>query len=215
MTADLARALSAIRTIRANRAEQRETERIGDRARATYGQGVRMAKLDAVVSPASELAVSGSFLAVLLVGGVRVATGTIEVSDLVAFLLYMTYLVVPVGSLFQAVSAIQQGTGALQRINEILDLPREPASMAPAIPPPRLVDTPTSLAAPAPILQFSDVWFNLAPLVSRLPFGLDTPVGEHGLMLSGENASGWLSPGPCCTDPASCCWMNPPPTWTP
>ncbi|HVM00025.1 MAG TPA: ABC transporter ATP-binding protein [Egibacteraceae bacterium] len=171
MTADLERALSAVRTIRASQAEQRETERIGGRARAAYAQGVRLAKLDAVVGPASELAVSGSFLAVLLVGGMRVTTGATSVADLVAFLLYMTYLAVPIGALFMAVSAIQQGTGALHRINEILDLPPEPGSATSAVlaarsRPVRVAGLPPG-ARPnpgaAPVLEFRDVWFGYEP----------------------------------------------------
>lgn len=128
MVSDLERALADIRTVRASRAEQRESERIASRARSAYTASVRMAKLDAVVGPASELAVSGSFLTVLLVGGLRAASGTMSVAELVAFLLYMAYLAAPISSVFVAVSTLQQGTGALHRINEALALPREPAA---------------------------------------------------------------------------------------
>ncbi|MGP3980307.1 ABC transporter ATP-binding protein [Streptomyces sp. KR80] len=170
MASDLERALSATRTVRASRAEQRESERIAGQARAAYAASVHMAKLDAVVQPASQLAVDGSFLVVLLVGGLRVAQGTTSVADLVAFLLYMTYLVVPIGSVFQAMSALQQGSGALHRINEALALPREPSSttgtgtpLAPPEPPASTVvrasePTPPSPTAP-PALEFRDVWF--------------------------------------------------------
>jgi ABC-type multidrug transport system fused ATPase/permease subunit len=61
-------------------------------------------------------------------GGLRVAYGASSVADLAAFLLYMVYLTGPVSSAFQAVGDIQQGTGALQRINEVLALPREPTA---------------------------------------------------------------------------------------
>jgi len=162
MTADLERALSAIRTVRANRGEQRETDRIGNQATSAYTAGVRMAKLDAVVGPASHLAINGSFLLILLIGGVRVAQGTSSIAELVAFLLYMTYLTVPIGSAFLAASAIQQGTGALQRINEVLALPREPTDI-PIASPAAIADTsaaePGHTEDPAPVLEFRDVWF--------------------------------------------------------
>jgi ABC-type multidrug transport system fused ATPase/permease subunit len=163
MASDLERALSAIRTIRASQAEQRESERIGGQARSVYSASVHMAKLDALVGPASALAINGSFLVVLLVGGIRVANGTISVAELVAFLLYLTYLTAPIGAAFQAVSAIQQGMGALQRINEVLALPREPQTSrtnpvvrsheraAPSERPPG--------SGPSPVLEFRDVWF--------------------------------------------------------
>jgi ABC-type multidrug transport system fused ATPase/permease subunit len=162
MASDLERALSAIRTIRASQAEQRESDRIGDQARSAYSAGVHMAKLDAVVGPAGALVINGSFLVVLLVGGIRVASGTASVADLVAFLLYLTYLTVPIGAAFQAMSAIQQGMGALQRINEALALPREPDPS----PTPAIVDSngraPSARATAegsSPLLEFRDVWF--------------------------------------------------------
>ncbi|MDP8960440.1 MAG: ABC transporter ATP-binding protein/permease, partial [Actinomycetota bacterium] len=164
MASDLERALAAIRTVRASQAEQRETDRIGSQARSAYTASVRMAKLDSVVGPASELAVNGSFLLVLLVGGLRVASGTSSVGELVAFLLYMVYLAVPIGSVFQAVSAMQQGTGALQRINEVLALPRETdaSQSGPAVPGP---DQAVAAGLPkarngVPVLEFRDVWFS-------------------------------------------------------
>lgn len=165
MTSDLERALSAIRTVRASQAEQRETERIATQARSAYDASVRMAKLDAVVGPASELAVNGSFLVVLLIGGVRVAGGTSSVGELVAFLLYLVYLAVPIGSVFQAVSAMQQGTGALQRINEALALPREPdtfpaAALATLSSEQGTVTGQANGKAREPVLEFRDVWFS-------------------------------------------------------
>jgi ABC-type multidrug transport system fused ATPase/permease subunit len=163
MISDLERALSVIRTVRASQAEQRETDRITSLATAVYSASVRMAKLNAVVESAARLAVHGSFVVVLLIGGVRVASGTSSVAELVAFLLYMLYLTVPIGSVFQAVSAMLQGTGALQRINEVRVLPREPD---PILPNSISLNQAGGAAAvainssqPASVLEFRDVWF--------------------------------------------------------
>lgn len=194
MISDLERALVAIRTVRASQAEQRETERIADQARATYTSSVRMAKLDAVVGPASELAVNGSFLAVLLIGGVRVANGTSSVAELVAFLLYMIYLTTPIGSVFQAVSAMHQGTGALQRINEVLALPREPdADPAGSVAldrKPAAVVARTDASDPAPVLEFRDVWFGYdaqRPVLRGVSF--QVPARSH-IALIGRSGAG-------------------------
>lgn len=164
MTSDLERALSAIRTVRASRGEQREEERMAGQAQSVYSASVRMAKLDALVAPAGQLAVNGSFLVILLIGGLRVAEGTTSLGELVAFLLYMTYLTLPIGAAFQAVSAIQQGAGALHRINEVLQFPREPtvAPVGPAADSLRSSTTSESAhpdCAPPPVLEFRDVWF--------------------------------------------------------
>jgi ABC-type multidrug transport system fused ATPase/permease subunit len=176
MASDLERALSAIRTIRASQAEQRESERIGSRARSVYAASVHMAKLDALVGPASALAINGSFLVVLLVGGIRVANGTTSVAELVAFLLYLTYLTAPIGAAFQAVSAIQQGMGALQRINEVLALPREPQASGAhtVVVSTRSCERPPG-SGPPPVLEFCDVWFGYdpkRPVLRRVSFAV-------------------------------------------
>ncbi|MGH2705906.1 MAG: ABC transporter ATP-binding protein [Actinomycetota bacterium] len=170
MTSDLDRALSAIRTVRASQAEGREVERIGSRAKSAYAAAVRMAKLDALVGPASELAVTGSFLLVLLIGGVLVATGASSVGDLVAFLLYMLYLTVPVSSIFQAASATQQAGGALQRINQVFSLPRESNKpLGRHLPETKPVghdgrrDRSASSDRTGSVLEFRDVWFGYEP----------------------------------------------------
>lgn len=125
MTADLERALTATRTVRACRAEERETARITRHAEDAYKSGVRAAKLSALVSPAVELAVNGSLILVLIVGGIRASAGDISLGELVGFLLYLTYLVLPLAGLFNTASAVQKGLGALQRISNAMSLPVE------------------------------------------------------------------------------------------
>ncbi|GGN14377.1 ABC-type multidrug transport system fused ATPase/permease subunit [Actinoplanes campanulatus] len=182
MAGDLDRALSSLRTVRASRAEQRETERIGAQARTAYAHGVRTARLSAAVGVASHLAVDGSFLVVLLVGGVRVTTGESSLADLVAFLLYITYLAVPISSVFQAISAIQESRGALERVNEILALPGETDEPAP------LARRPAGQSAAA--LEFRDVWFGYDPGQPVLR-GLTLRVPERGhIALVGGSGAG-------------------------
>ncbi|KOX02569.1 ABC transporter [Streptomyces sp. NRRL B-1140] len=162
MTADLERALGAIRTVRASRAEQRETDRIAGGARSAYAGSVRMAKLDAVVAPAIQLAVKGSFVVVLLIGGMRVADRQGSVADLAAFLLYMIYLVEPIGMLFQSLSTMEQGVGAYRRVTEVLELPTEQDTVPGAgarAPGPARAGGPSR----APVLEFRDVWFGYEP----------------------------------------------------
>jgi len=125
MTAALERALSAVRTIRASGATTREVEAIGETAGRAYTAGVQVARLQALVSPASSIAVQGAFLAVLGLGGYRVATGSIAVADLIAFILYLFLLVMPLGRFVHAWTEIQTGLGALARIQEVLSLDPE------------------------------------------------------------------------------------------
>jgi ABC-type multidrug transport system fused ATPase/permease subunit len=181
MAADLERALSAIRTVKAARAEARESERIGGRAEAAYAANVRMAGFDALVAPATELAVTGSFLVALLVGGARVAGGSGSIADLVAFLLYMLYLTGPLGALFESLSVVQQGSGAVQRIGEALALPRE-ADDPPHAEPPR--------DDRSPALEFRGVWFGYRRSRPVLR-GVSFEVPRHGFVaLVGRSGAG-------------------------
>ena len=125
MTAGVERALSGVRTIRAARAEEREAAAVTVFAGQAFGAGLRLARLQAVLGPLAAIAVQGAFLAVLGVGGARVAEGTITVADLVAFVLLLFLLVQPLAQGIAALTAIQTGLGALARIQEVLALPEE------------------------------------------------------------------------------------------
>lgn len=125
MTAGVERSLSGVRTIRAARAEDRESAAVGVFAHTAFGAGLRLARLQAVLGPVASIAVQGAFLAVLGVGGARVAAGSISVGDLVAFVLLLFLLVQPLAQGIGALTAIQTGLGALARIEEVLALPEE------------------------------------------------------------------------------------------
>ena len=125
MAASVERALGAVRTIRAARAEVRETEAIVNDATQAYVQGVKIAKLNAYVTPIGGLAANAAFMVVLGVGGYRVAAGTTDVASLITFILLMFLMIRPVGQAFGAYSSVQSALGALARIQEILDIPLE------------------------------------------------------------------------------------------
>jgi ABC-type multidrug transport system fused ATPase/permease subunit len=184
MTAALERALSAVRTIRASGATTREIEAVGDTAGRAYAAGVQVARLQALVSPASSIAVQGAFLAVLGLGGYRVATGTIEVADLIAFILYLFLLVMPLGRFIHAWTEIQTGLGALARIQEVLALapedderPERPAGR-------------TAAAGTAPLLELDGVSFAYpdgTPVLDRV--SLQVPAGTR-VALVGPSGAG-------------------------
>ncbi|MFF4549483.1 ABC transporter ATP-binding protein [Streptomyces sp. NPDC001435] len=179
MTADLEQALGNIRTVRACGAELREAERIGADAEAACASGVRSARLGSLVSPMMEVAVNGSFLLVLLIGAVRVSNGDMTISELVAFLLYATYLVMPLAGLFSAISLIQRGLGSLKRIQETLKLPVE------TTPDPCEVPAPGS----GPLLQLRDVSFAYGD--RQVLSGVSLQIPERGyLAMVGRSGAG-------------------------
>ncbi|MPZ64018.1 MAG: ATP-binding cassette domain-containing protein [Pseudonocardiaceae bacterium] len=187
MAADLERALGGVRTVRASRAEDRESARIDERATSAYTAGVRTAKLASLMSPAVELAVQGSLLLVLLVGGMRVAGGDASLGDLVAFLLYATLLVVPLSGVFEAVGTLYKGLGALQRVREALALPVEDDGIAPARRP--VAAASGNGASGACALELQDVWFGYRkqPVLRGVSFTV--PARSH-VALVGRSGAG-------------------------
>lgn len=165
MTSAVERALSSVRTIRASGATEREVGTVAASARAAYTAGVRAARLEALVSPAASVAVQGSFIAVLGLGGYRVATGAISVADLVAFILYLFLLVMPLAQLLRAYTQLQTGLAALERIEEVVSLPSEDASdevlpvAAPARTASSVVTRPRQRPDAVPLLELDAVDF--------------------------------------------------------
>ena len=125
MSAAVERALSAIRTIRAARAEERETNEIYKDATAAYDQGLSIAKLSAAVAPIAQVAFNTAFIVVLGFGGLRVATGATTIASLVTFVILLFFMVGPLISAFGAYTSIMGALGALARIQEIMVLEEE------------------------------------------------------------------------------------------
>ncbi len=125
MSAAVERALSAIRTIRAARAEERETNEIYKDATEAYDQGLSIAKLSAAVAPIAQVAFNTAFIVVLGFGGLRVATGATTIASLVTFVILLFFMVGPLISAFGAYTSIMGALGALARIQEIMVLDEE------------------------------------------------------------------------------------------
>ncbi|MEV8362199.1 ABC transporter ATP-binding protein [Streptomyces niveus] len=123
--AALDRALGAARTVKANGAEGRETAFAGQAVDGAYRAGLVGARYVAMVKVLSGVSIQAAFLAVLGVGGALVASGSLEASALIAFLLYVFYLASPIGSLIAGLGMLQQGLGAVGRIEQVGRMPIE------------------------------------------------------------------------------------------
>jgi ABC-type multidrug transport system fused ATPase/permease subunit len=128
----LERALGAIRTVKASGAEERELAVVTTAATEAYDQRVAVARYTALVAMSSGFALQLTFLAVLGVGGARVASGSLDVATLIAFLLYLFYLIGPIATLTIGATRLQAGRAAVSRIDEIaaLDVEQDPPAIA-------------------------------------------------------------------------------------
>ncbi|MDX2561839.1 ABC transporter ATP-binding protein [Streptomyces sp. TX20-6-3] len=171
MSTGLERVFGAFRTVKASGAEERETARVEASARRAWRHGVRGAKWEALLGTADNLAVELAFLAVLAVGGARVASGDIPVSTLIAFLLYLFYLMEPVYKLVEAASAYQEGAAAISRIQEVDRLDAEPPA---TYRPVRAEVRPASV-------RFEDVSFRYGPGLPYIHQQVDFEVPGAGM----------------------------------
>ncbi|NRG41660.1 ATP-binding cassette domain-containing protein [Rathayibacter sp. VKM Ac-2804] len=125
LAAAVERAISAVRTIRAAGATDREIAVVDTHATEAYRLGIRVAHISALVVPVAGIAMQVAFLAVLGVGGYRVASGAIDIAQLVSFILFLFMMVMPLGNFIGAITSVNSALGALGRIQEIIDLPIE------------------------------------------------------------------------------------------
>ncbi len=194
MGAALERMLGAFRTVKASGAEGREGERIHAAARDAWRADIRAAKWQAIAGNTAGLAVQCAFLAVLATGGARVSSGAISVGTLVAFLLYVYYLMSPIQQLVSAAREYQVAAAAVARIQEAERLPVEPAEPAagrprggaaavtrPADPAVAAAGVPpTAPAAPAAV-TFERVRFCYRPELPEVHHGVSFDIPPRGM----------------------------------
>ncbi|WP_309226448.1 ABC transporter ATP-binding protein [Streptomyces lunaelactis] len=166
----LERAFGAFRTVKASGAEERETAVVAKAAREAWRHGVRSAKWQSVAGSSIGLAVQVSFLAVLGIGGARVASGAISISSLIAFLLFLFYLIEPVSKLVEAATQYQVGSAAIARIVEAERLETE------------TLTTPSGNAGTGPAsVVFEDVTFRYRDGLPYVHHGVSFEVPGAGM----------------------------------
>jgi ABC-type multidrug transport system fused ATPase/permease subunit len=189
LAASVERAISAVRTVRAANATEREVKVVEKDAEGAWQMGIKVAKVSALVVPIAGIALQVSLLVVLGVGGFRVAAGSITIADLVAFILFLFMMIMPLGQFFGAITSINSALGALGRIQEIIDLPSEDQFDREIAPLAMVVGAANARVNPqAPAIAFEDVHFHYAPtalattdaatgeqLAAPAPGGLATP----------------------------------------
>ncbi|MDV6287474.1 ABC transporter ATP-binding protein [Streptomyces sp. UP1A-1] len=172
MGAALERMLGALRTVKASGAEPREERTLHEAAEESWRQSVRAAKWSAAAGNTAGLAMQVAFITVLAVGGARVATGAIDIGTLVAFLLFVFYLMAPIQNVVAAVTQYQTGKAALARIQDALRLPAEPPARPAPLPSP---------GAELASVAFRDVRFRYADDLPYIHHGVTFEVPARGM----------------------------------
>ena len=195
MGAALERMLGAFRTVKASGAENREGNRIHAAARDAWRADIRAAKWQAIAGNTAGLSIQCAFLAILATGGAQVTSGAISVGTLVAFLLYIYYLMSPIQQLQEAASEYQVASAAVARIQEAERLPVEPADdpasltrSGPATSPPagpnRQAESgagvPAAPVSPAAV-RFEQVRFRYRPELPEVHHGVSFAIPPGGM----------------------------------
>ena len=191
-TAGLDRALGAARTVKLFGAEDREVKSISVSAHAAYKSGVRIALSAAIAVPIVRLGITGSFLAIMIIDGRRVATGGLPVGQFVSLLAFVMYAFLPVTAGFTALTVLRTSAGAYQHLTATLrELPE-------GDPPPLAandgVNTPCALRAgqnTALLVEFDHVSFSYGkgPVLDDVFFTLDRDQITALIGLSGAGKS--------------------------
>lgn len=170
--------LRAIRTVKVSRAEDRTAERIVADARSAAEHGVRAVRREALAWTVSWSGIELAIIVILGVGAWRVGEGQMEVSSLIAFLLYAFGLMDPITELSSNVTALQAGIAAAERIRETDDLQTESTDARPA---------PTTAPAPhpdhghdVPVLALRQVTAAYGPDAEPAVRGIDLAVPRRG-----------------------------------
>jgi ABC-type multidrug transport system fused ATPase/permease subunit len=108
-TGVVSRILFALRTVKAARTEGREANEFDRHSGEAFRAGVRVARRLALTDTTTYAAVDLTFLLVLAVGALRLATGEIGVGDLVAILLYVIIIQEPLESLVGSLGELATG----------------------------------------------------------------------------------------------------------
>jgi ABC-type multidrug transport system fused ATPase/permease subunit len=169
--ANLEGSLRAIRTVKASRAEARQSAKIIGNARDAAAHSVRAARVSAAVWTISWSGIQLAVMLILAVGAWRAQLGVLEVSTLVAFLLYVFQLMGPIQELTQNLTALQSGIAAAGRINELDGIGLEPSSV---------VTEPGPTEDDGPVLVLQGVTARYGPEIAPAVNGIDLRIPRRG-----------------------------------
>ncbi|TDC83426.1 ABC transporter ATP-binding protein [Micromonospora sp. KC606] len=167
-------ALRAIRTVKASRAEARQGDRIISHARESAVHSVRAARRSATVWSVSWTGIQLAIIVILGIGAWRAERGLIDISSLIAFLLYAFQLMGPIGELTQNLTALQSGVAAAARIRQIQTIDAERSQLHHTRP------HEGGHAHEEPLLILRDVTAGYAPGTAPAVQGIDLHIPRRG-----------------------------------
>lgn len=164
----------AIRTVKASRAEARIAARIDVDAGESAAQGIRAVRRESLAWAIAFTGLQAAIILILGLGAWRVSEGAMEVSSLIAFLLYAFGLMGPIMEVTQNITTLQSGFAAAERIRETEALepeePHDPPASAARVP----------AAGDTPVLELRGVTAAYGPDADPAVAGVDLAIPRRG-----------------------------------
>lgn len=107
-----------------------QTYRVGSEVKSYFnaisanvlGAGKKVGKVASLLQPVSGFLMQLGFLVVIALGGYRVSHGSLEISSLIAFFLYFTYILSPLSGVSVFLNGLADAWAASSRIDEVLTM---------------------------------------------------------------------------------------------
>lgn len=148
---------------------QREAIEVFDRENAKLYDASRRAQfISGIIQPAMTFISNLAYVAIAVIGGLRVASGQMSLGDVSAFIQYSRQFTFPIIQVASIVNVLQSAVASAERVFELLDEPEESADPVHATP----------LHEPSGAVVFDDVSFRYLPdqpLIDDL--SLEVPAG--------------------------------------
>ena len=145
-----------------------------------YDASYRAQFISGIIQPSMNFIANLNYVAIAVIGGVRVASGQMSLGDVTAFIQYSRQFTFPIVQTASIANVLQSATASAERIFELLDEAEEVADPA----------APTLIQAAVGAVTFEDVSFRYEPdkpLIDDL--NLDVKAG-HTIAIVGPTGAG-------------------------
>ncbi|HZW44095.1 MAG TPA: ABC transporter ATP-binding protein [Dermatophilaceae bacterium] len=118
-----------------------------------YTSSFKAQFISGLIQPAMMFVANLNYVAIAVIGGLRVASGSISLGDVQAFIQYSRQFTQPLTQVASMANLLQSGVASAERVFEILDAPEQSADAIPAV-------TPAQVSGR---VAFEDVSFSYDP----------------------------------------------------
>jgi ATP-binding cassette subfamily B protein len=147
-------------------------DEFGRQNRRLYEASFRAQFLSGIIQPTMQFLSNFNYVVIAVLGGYRVASGTMSLGDVQAFIQYSRQFTMPITQIAAQMNMLQSGLASAERVFEFLDAQEETADYV-------SVASPTSPPSRAGQVSLENVFFRYAPDKPLIEdFTLDVAPGQ-------------------------------------